>query len=287
MNGKVGMILEGGAMRSIFTAGIMDFYLDKNIDIPNVLAVSAGAYAGMNYVSGQRGRILDAVVKPLETEKLLGLSVWLKTGDFFNMDLLFNRIPKVDCPFDFESFKNSGKKFITSTINCDTGEAIYYDRFETLDEFLAICRVANSLPILARVGHIDGVPMMDGGMADAIPIKKALEEGWDKIIVVVTREQNYRKRPGGDVYDNWYTKFFYHKYPGLLEAIKVRPGVYNGAIEKLHELENEGRVFLYRPPEGVTLTNKESNPQVLRDYYKVGYDEAAKRYDELMEFLNK
>lgn len=286
MNEKTGIILEGGAMRSIYTAGIMDFYLDKNIHIPNMLAVSAGAYAGMNYVSNQRGRILDAVVKPMETEHMLGFRVLMKTGDFFNMDLLFNRIPREDCPFDFEAFQKSGKRFITSTTNCLTGECVYYDKFKDLDEFLKIIRVANSLPLLSRVGYIDDTPMMDGGMADAIPIQKALDEGWDKIIVVLSRDINYRKIPGGDSYDNFLTKLVYHKYKELLKTIKSRPDYYNHSLDVVYELEQQGKAFVYRP-EGITLTNKESNPDVLRHYYQVGYEHAEARYDELMEFLNK
>ncbi|MCR5116744.1 MAG: patatin family protein [Lachnospiraceae bacterium] len=285
MNGKVGIILEGGAMRSIFTAGILDYFLDKQIDIPNVLAVSAGAYAGMNYVSGQKGRIMDSVVEPLRNEQLLGLKVWLKTGDFFNMDLLFNRIPREESPFDFEAFQNSGKRFLTSVINCNTGEATYYDKFKDLDEFLHIIRVGNSLPLLAKVGYIDGEPMMDGGMADAIPVRKALEEGWDKIIVVFTREATYRKAAKGDIYNSKWVKLFYHKYKGLLKAIDVRPGLYNESIELLNKLEKEGRAFVFRP-EGIKLTNKESNPDVLREYYKVGYEYADRRYEEFMAFLN-
>ncbi len=286
MKGKVGIILEGGAMRSIFTAGIMDFYLDKNIDIPNILAVSAGAYAGMNYVSGQRGRIIDSVVEPLRTEKLLGASVFFKTGDFFNMDLLFNRIPRYDCPFDFEAFKNSDKRFITSTIDCNTGDPVYFDKFDNFDDFLQIIRVGNSLPLLARVSYMNGVPMMDGGMADAIPIAKALEEEWDKIIVVFTRDISYRKSPKGDIYNSRIVKLLYHKYKGLLKAINGRPKKYNDSIELLNKLEAEGKAFVYRP-EGVTLTNKESDPDVLLKYYDVGYKYAESRYDELMEFLDK
>ena len=167
-----------------------------------------------------------------------------------------------------------------------TGEAIYYDHFESLDDFLQICRNANSLPILARVGHYKGVPMMDGGMADAIPISKALELGWEKIVVIFTREASYRKTPRGDVYDNWYTKLFYRKYPGLLHAIDVRPDVYNGSIEKVHELEKEGKVFVYRPPDDVILTNNETNPDTLRNYYKIGYELAKDKHQKLMEFLN-
>ncbi len=284
MDKKIGIILEGGAMRSIYTAGIMDFFLDKGIDIPNVIAISAGAYAGMNYVSGQKGRILDSVIKPMETNKILGLGVFIKTGDFFNMELLFEKIPKGECPFDFEAFKNSGKKFITSTINCETGEPVYYDDFKDLDEFLHICRVANSLPLLAKVGCIDGVPMLDGGMADAIPLDKAEEEKWEKLIVVVTREASYRKSPKGDIYNSNVVKRIYRKYKGLLAAIDKRPTKYNENLDRLSEMEKEGKAFVFRP-EGITLTNSESDPEILRSYYRVGYEDAKKRYEELQKFL--
>lgn len=282
--GKTGIILEGGAMRSIYTAGILDFYLDKGINFDNVLAVSAGAYAGMNYVSGQKGRIMDAVVKPMTTQKIFSAKHFFKTGDFFDMDLLFDRIPKVDCPFDFESFKNSGKRFITSTINCDTGEAIYHENFENLDEFLKVLRVANSLPLLSRVTKLDGVPMMDGGMANAIPIDKALEEGWDKIVVIVTREASYRK-DGSDIYNSWIVRVLYQKYKGLMKAIKGRPEKYNNSVDMIDELTKQGKVFLYRPDK-IKLTNGESDPEKLKYYYNVGYKQAEERYDELIKFLN-
>lgn len=282
---KTGIILEGGAMRSIFTAGIMDFFLEKNIDIPNVLAVSAGAYAGMNYVSGQKGRILDSVVKPMETEKLLGPGVFMKTGEFFNMELLFNKIPKFVCPFDFEAFKRSGKRFITSAIDCITGNAVYYEDFDNVDDFLNICRVANSLPLLAKVGEIDGKPMMDGGMCDAIPLSKALEEGWEKIVVVFTREASYRKSPKGDIYNSKLVKWIYRKYPGLLKAIDERPKKYNNSIEELLKLESEGKAFVFRP-EDIILSNNESNPDVLREYYAAGYNQADKRFNDFVDFMN-
>lgn len=285
MDKKTGIILEGGAMRGIFTAGIMDYFLDANIDIPNVLAVSAGAYSGMNYVSGQRGRIMSAVIEPLRNEKLLGAAHFFKTGEFFNMDLLFDKIPKHESPFDFEAFVNSGKRFITSVVNCNTGEAKYYDKFKDLDDFLHICRVGNSLPLLSKVGYIDGEPYMDGGMVDAIPISKALEEGWEKIIVVFTREASYRKSAKGDIYNSKIVKLLYRKYKGLLKAIDIRPKKYNEAIEKLNELEKEGKAFVFRP-EGIKLTNNESDTEMLKKYYNVGYEYAKSRHDEFMAFLN-
>ena len=286
MNGKVGIILEGGAMRSIFTAGVLDFFLDKQIDIPNVLAVSAGAYAGMNYVSGQRGRVMDAVIKPMATRKIMSAKHFFRHGEFFDMDLLFDKIPKEEAPFDFEAFQKSDKRFVINTINCKTGEPVWYEKFDNLDEFLHIARVANSLPLLSKIGYIDGIPMMDGGMVDAIPISKALDEKWDKIVVVFTRDRNYRKSAKGDIYNSKAVKMLYRRQKGLLQAIACRPAKYNASIEVLNLLEKEGRAFIFRP-EGLTLTNNERNLDKLMKAYEHGYANASNRYDEFREFLNR
>ena len=291
MDKNTGIVLEGGAMRCIFTAGVLDYFLERQLDIPNVLAVSGGAYVAMNYVSGQKGRIIDSVITPMNGKEMLGIKNFFKFGEFFNMDLIFDKIPRglwkrSKCPFDFEAFKNSGKRFITSTINCKTGEALYFDEFADFDDFLHILKVANSLPLLAKIGYIDGIPMMDGGMANAIPIDKALSEGWDKIIVVLTRDATYRKKAKGDIYNSRFVKVRYRRQKGLLKSIANRPRLYNSSIEKVIELEREGRAFVIRP-EGISLSNSESDKDTLRYYYQVGYETAAKRYDDLMKFLNE
>lgn len=280
---NTGIILEGGAMRSMFSAGVLDFFLDNGIQIPNVLAVSAGAYAGMNYVSGQRGRVLDAIINPLETERYLGFKTFLKKGTFFDMDFLFDEIPKRRVPFDFEAFQSSAKKFITSTINCLTGEAVYFDEFKDMDYFLKICRAGNSMPFLAKIAEIDGVPMLDGGMADAIPVEKALEKGWDKIIVVATRNGQYRKKQR--YFYLAMIHLIYHKYPRFIEAIRRRSDGYNRSLELLKKLEQEGMVFVFRPGDEMSLTNNESNAEKLREYYRHGYDVAEGKLGELREFL--
>ena len=122
-------------MRSVFAAGVLDFFLEKEIEIPNVLAVSAGAYAGMNYVSGQKGRAVEAVIKPLEKEKFMGPATFFKKGTFFDMDFLFDVVPKNLVPFDFATFTKSAKRFIINTTNCLTGECVYHENFESEDEF--------------------------------------------------------------------------------------------------------------------------------------------------------
>lgn len=280
---KVGIILEGGAMRSMFSAGVLDFFLDNNIQIPNVIAVSAGAYAGMNYVSEQRGRVLEAIINPLEKEKYLGFRTFLKKGTFFDMDLLFDEIPKKQAPFDFKTFTRSAKSFITSTVNCLTGEAVYFDRFEDEESFFKICRAANSMPFIARITKINGIPMLDGGMADAIPISKALEDGFKKMIVVVTRNSGYRKKQR--YFYLAMLHLIYHKYPRLIQRVAERAARYNEELETLARLEKEGRAFVYRPSDDMYLTNNESDAETLRGYYRHGYEVAKSRQKELEAFL--
>ncbi len=276
-----GLILEGGAMRSVFSAGILDFYLEKNIQIPNIIAISAGAYVGMNYVSEQKERVLDSVIKPMREYKFIGLGCWIKTGSLFDMDFLFDKVPgKV--PFDFDKFRNSGKRFLTSTVDLEKGEAVYYEEFQSQEEFFKICRAANSLPLIAKIVEIDGVPMLDGGMADAIPLTKALEEGWEKIIVVLTRDASYRKKD--KPFDLRITNFVYRRFPNFIKLLAGRGQRYNDALDKITELEKEGRAFVYRPTK-LELKNNENDADTLMEYYKHGYEVAEERCEELMKFL--
>ena len=257
MDNSIGIVLEGGAMRSVFSAGILDFLMEKGVQIPNVLAVSAGAYAGMNYVSGQKGRLVESVVDPLLEYCYMGPKVFFKKGTFFDMDYLFEEVPQKKSPFDFETFRSYQGRFITSTVDINKGEAVYHEKFRDEQHFFRVCKAANSLPLIAKVTFIDGIPMLDGGMADAIPIEKALEEGWRKIIVVLTREASYCKKEKVNPYLAA-TKWVYHKYPKFLELIEGRAKRYNDAIETIGRLEKEGRAFVLRPT-SVVVGNNETN----------------------------
>lgn len=282
MDTKAGIILEGGAMRSVFSAGILDFFLDKGIEIPNVLAISAGAYAGMNYVSGQRGRIVDSVIQPMTEEKCVSFRNYLTKGTFFDMDLLFDEIPRRRAPFDFDSFFASEKRFITSTINCNTGETLFFEKFKDSEDFLQVCRAANSMPLLAKVARYNDIPMLDGGMGEAIPIQKALEEGWKKIIVILTRDEKYRKRKR-----HFYLqvlRLIYHKYPAFLKLVENRSERYNKSLETIMELEKEGHAYIFRPTE-ITIHNNETNVDRLMKYYQHGYDTAKEQCSKFEAFL--
>ncbi|MBD5472155.1 MAG: patatin family protein [Lachnospiraceae bacterium] len=279
---ETGIMIEGGAMRSVFAAGVLDFFMEKGIEIPNVLAVSAGAYAGMNYVSGQKGRAVDAVIKPLRQEKYMGPKTFLKKGTFFDMDYLFDVVPKKLSPFDFETLKNSAKRFIINTTNCLTGESEYYEDFDTEEQFWKICRAANSLPFISRVSYIDDVPMLDGGLADALPIDQIEKEGWEKVLVILTRKEDYRKK-----YRHLYMFFLrlvYHKYPKLIKTVAKRADKYNACLEQIEKMEADGKALVFRPSR-LAVGNNESNVDVLMDYYQHGYEEAMGREEEICSFL--
>lgn len=283
MEHKIGILLEGGAMRSMFSAGVLDFLMDKKIQIPNVLAISAGAYAGLNYVSGQRGRVIEANIKPLETHPYVGLKTFLRTGELFDMELLFDRIPNEIAPFDFEAFFHSGRKFITGTVDCETGEAVYFDAFRDKEHLMRVCRAANSLPLAARRVNVDGRWMLDGGMADAIPVNKMLELGWEKAVVVLTREESYRKQPAGDGYIRL-LHLCYKKYPRFLELIKGRAERYNRSLDQLKELEAAGKVWILRPGR-LQMQNAQRDVGKLMEYYRHGYETAEANYESLLAFL--
>ena len=280
--GQVGILIEGGAMRSVFAAGVLDFFMEKGIDVPNVLAVSAGAYAAMNYVSGQKGRAVDAVIKPLEKEKYMGAGTFLKKGTFFDMDFLFDIVPKKLSPFDFETFRNSAKRFIINTTDCRTGKSVYHEKFESEEQFWKICRAANSLPFISRMSRINNIPMLDGGMADALPVSKALEEGWDKLLVILTRKADYRKK-----YRHLYMmmiRLLYHRYPEFVKTVARRAKKYNHCLKELAQMEKEGKAMIFRPS-ALAITNNESDTRILMDYYRHGYEEAKGREEEIWEFL--
>ncbi len=283
MNKDYGLVLEGGAMRSVFSTGVLDCLLDENIIFPNIMTLSAGAYAATGYASGEKNWVYNAIINPLKEYKYLGPSVFFKKGTFFDMDYLFEVIPKTVAPLDFEAFCQSAIRFIVSTVNCVTAETVYHEKFDSLEQLLQTCKASNSLPFIARVCWLNGQPMLDGGMDQAIPIAKAVEEGWKKILVVLTRDSSYRKAKQHPLYLAA-VKAFYHKYPEFYKLVKSRPERYNESLEQVLRLEKEGRVMIIRP-EGLALKNSESDPEVLGAYHQHGYDVAKKRIDEIKAFL--
>ena len=283
MDKDFGLVLEGGAMRSVFSTGVLDCFLDENIIFPNIMTLSAGAYAAAGYVSGKKNWVYDAIINPLKEYKYLGPSVFFKKGTFFDMDYLFDVVPKTVAPLDFEAFCQSAVRYIISTVNCVTAETVYHEKFDNLEHLLRTCKASSSLPFIARVSMLGGEPMLDGGMDQAIPIAKAIEEGWKKVVIILSRDSSYRKAKQHPLYLAA-VKAVYHKYPEFYKLVKSRPERYNESLEQVIALEKEGRALIIRPEE-LTLKNSESDPEVLKTYHRHGYDVAKKRIDEIKAFL--
>ena len=280
---RSGMILEGGGTRGVFTAGVLDYFMEQGLYLPYVIGVSAGACNAVDYVSHQPGRMKTCTIDFLEAGSYVGLKYLVKNHSLFNMDMIFDVFPNKIIPFDYDTYFSSGQTCILTATNCLTGKAAYLmekggDRVKLMNA----CRASSSLPIVSPMVEVDGVPMLDGGVADSIPIRKALYDGIKKNLVILTRQEGYRKLPARKSYQ--IAKIMYQKYPNLVRAIKNRAYYYNRTMELLEDLEQRGRVFVIRPQVPV-VKNTEDDVKVLTAFYNHGYEYAKDIFPQAISYL--
>ncbi|MEY8428326.1 patatin family protein [Lachnospiraceae bacterium 46-15] len=279
------MILEGGAIRGVFTAGALDFLLDKKFMIEKVIGVSAGASNGLNFVAGQKGRMLECTVREGENEeKLIDLKKAIRTGSLFDMDLIYDRDPRENHPFDFAAFFASPMELEITVTNCLTGEAEYLTEREDEERLMLLARASSSIPLAAPKTVVDGVPYLDGGMADSIPLLHSMREGNRKNILILTREKGYRKKVSKKSAALYQAAF--RKYPEMAKCSSLRPLNYNRTLELVEKWEDEGRVFVIRP-QIPTISRTESDADAIKAFYHHGYEEMERRYEELLKFLEE
>ncbi len=262
------LILEGGGMRGTFTCGVLDNFLDKGIDFPFTVAVSAGACNGLSYMSRQRGRARRSNIDLYEKYRYVGVKYLFTQRNIMDFKLLFDTFPNEICPYDYDTYFSREEKFIMVTTNCITGEACYLDEKSSPERVIDIVKASSSLPFAAPMVEIDGVPMLDGGIADSIPVQYAMNQGYKKFVIVLTRNKNYRK----DEKNNPLIKFFYNKYPKLQEAIRNRAKVYNETLDLIEKLEEEGRALVIRPENPLQVSRIEKDINKLVDLYDEGYE---------------
>lgn len=281
---RVGMILEGGGQRGIFTSGVLDYFMEQKFQVPYVIGVSAGACNAAGYVSGQILRTKECMLDAQLDNELYGLHTMLKTRYFMNMDLIFDRFPNYDYPFDFEAYAKSPTRCLMTTTNCITGRAMFLEEYKDRERMMKICRASSSLPFVAPVVKIDGIPMMDGGIADSIPIRKAIDDGYDFNIIILTRKRGYVKKPGKRAVH--LARIHYRKYPKLSKTLMNRSRIYNRTTALVDYLEQKGRAFVIRPDE-VNVSRTEKNLERLEDFYWQGYEKAKEMYPALLEWLKE
>ena len=278
-----GLVIEGGGMRGIFAAGVLEYLLDNDIKVDYVIGVSAGACHGCSYVSGQKGRAFAVCTDYMDDLRYGSVQSLLKTGDYFGKKFMYHTIPEELNPVDNESFKKSGIRFEVGVFNCNTGESEYpeiKDMFEDVDWIAA----SASLPLFAKMVDIGGYQYMDGGLSDSIPVKHAQEIGCDKVIVILTRERGYRKAASKSIP---LIKAKYKDYPKLIEALKRRHTVYNETLEYIDGEEKKGNVFVIAPVKDLGVGRLEKDRNKLKNAYLEGYYVTESYADKLKEFLEK
>lgn len=266
-----GLILEGGGMRGVFTCGVLDNLMDRGIRFPYTIGVSAGACNGLSYMSEQRGRGKFSNIDLLEKYRYIGLKQLIFKGNIMDFDLLFHKFPEEIIPYYYDKFAACKERFEMVTTSCRTGRACYYDEKMDPVRIIDIVKASSSLPFVSPISYVDGEPMLDGGIADSIPLLRARELGFDNNLVVLTRNKGYRK-PQKPTTVPW---FFYRKYPLLREAIRRRNTLYNEQIDLVERLEDKGELVVIRPQRPITVDRIERDTRKLLDLYNEGYECAA------------
>lgn len=281
---KVGLLLEGGAMRGLYTAGVIDYFMENNIEFDGIIGVSAGALFGMNLKSKQKGRVLRYNQKYLNDKRYMGIHSLLTTGNIMNENFCFNKIVNELDPVDFDTFKNSKEDFWVVVTNINTGMA-EYKKLDDLKnkEQLEYIRASGSMPFVSKPVMVKGEKYLDGGTSDSIPIEKIMEMEYDKIVVVLTRPIEYRKKPANKVM----ASTFYRKYPNLVKAINDRYLMYNNKVEKIIQLEKENKIFVIRPSRFVKIKRIEKDFNKLKEMYNLGQEDVKNLSKDLIKYLNK
>lgn len=269
---RSGLILEGGGMRGVFTCGVLDNLMDRGIRFPYTIGVSAGACNGLSYMSGQRGRAKFSTIDLMEKYRYISFKHLLLKGNIMDFDLLFHTFPEKIIPYDYPAFAQCEERYEMVTTDCRTGRARYYDEKHDPRRIIDIVKASSSLPFVCPIAKVDGKPMLDGGIADSIPLRRARELGFDNNVVVLTRNKGYRKpNKRGTV-----PPPFYLRYPALREAIRHRNLLYNEQIELVERLEQQGEITVLRPERPIVVDRMERDTRKLLDLYDEGYECAAK-----------
>lgn len=267
INGKTGLVLEGGGMRGVFTSGVLDAFMKHDLYFRYIVAVSAGACNGMSYVSRQPRRARISNIDYLARYKYIGIRHLVTQGCIFDRELLYDKFPNQLLPFDFDEYFKHAKDFEMVTTNCLTGKAMYLTETSDRQRSLDIVRASSSLPYVSKIVTVDGIPMLDGGIIDSIPINRAIETGHEHNVVILTRNKGWRDTGK----DRKVPAFIYKNYPRLRVALSHRHVVYNQQIDLIDRLEAEGKITCIRPMRPMEVGRIENDVEKLERLYEEGF----------------
>ncbi len=282
---KTGLVLEGGGMRGMYTAGVLDVMMDREIPVDGIVGVSAGALFGVNYFSGQQGRAVRYNLKYAKDRHYMGIRSLVRTGNIVGKDFAYYQVPMELDIFDDEAFKRSGRDFYAVATNVRTGGAEYLKIDSVFDQMEAL-RATSAMPLVSKMVKYGNQYYLDGGIADSIPVEKCLELGYDRVVVVLTRPLEYRKKPFSPTAEKAIRRR-YQNFEKLTEQILGRYEKYNRQAERIAEMEKRGEIFVVRPSRTIRLSRLEKRKEKLLEMYHLGEEDCRGGMKRLEEYLGR
>lgn len=278
---SVGLVLEGGGMRGIYTAGVLEYFMEKNINFPYVVAVSAGACNATGFVAKQRKRNFTVLTKYINDPRYISLRNLIKKGCIFDFDFVIDELGRKLEPLDMDAFLQSEIRFVTGTTDVNTAMPVYFEKPEYMESFDCL-RASCSQPFLSKIIEYKGLQLLDGGISDPIPIEKSIADGNDFNVIVLTRHKGYQKKKEVSYQ---ICKHIYGEYPQLVELLMTRDKMYNEKLAYCYELEKQGKAVIISPDEKLAVNRLERNRKKLTDVYRIGIHDAKKKADKVRELL--
>ena len=279
---KKGLILEGGAMRGMFTAGVTDVMMEQGITFDGAVGVSAGAAFGTNYKSRQIGRTIRYNKRFCNDPRYCGLRSLLTTGNLYNTEFAYRELPLQLDVFDFETYRSNPMEFYVVCTDVETGEPVYHRYEGTEKSGFDWIRASASMPLVSRIVDIDGKKLLDGGIADAIPLRFFQRIGYGRNVVILTQAADYRKKKTSALP---LIRLMYRRYPQLVQAMAQRHDMYNSTLEYIARQEAAGNILVIRPEHPLPVSRVEKNPQKLQEAYDIGRRTAAGQMERIRQVL--
>lgn len=280
---NIGLVLEGGGLRGVYTSGVLNYFMKKDLYFPYVIGVSMGACNAVNYLAKQPERNKTVNIDYVKDPRYLSMRRWLLNGELFGMKFIFDTIPNSLNLFDYDTFYNNKAEFIIPVTDCISGETIYFSKNELGNRFMDILQASSSLPLISKPVVFNEKILMDGGISDSVPIKKSIIDGNIKNVLILTQPKEYRKKPEPMMN---FVKFKYKNYNGLITALSKRHTTYNETMDYIEELNNQGKIFIIRPQKKLQAGRVERNKHKLYGIYDQGYSDAKDNFSSLIHFLN-
>ena len=281
---KTGLIMEGGAMRGMFTCGVIDVFMENDITFDGAIGVCAGAVFGCNFKSGQIGRPIRYNKNYCRDWRYCSLRSLVQTGDLFGADFCYHELPDVLDPFDSDAFLANPMEFIIVATDISTGEAVYHLCSDGRDKDIEWMRASASMPLASRIVETEGMKLLDGGISDPVPYWYMEEQGYDRNVLILTQPKGYYKKRFGAMPA---IRAGYRRYPKLIEAMEQRHIAYNRQMAEIREREQNGTSIVIRPPEALGIGHVSHDPEDLERVYRTGRNEAERRLSEIRRFLQK